>query len=227
MYPLYNYSMQVLYSGNGNLPVKAVSSWRALTASYYSLPTNLVDSTEQYFFFDAQNRKIKDSVMNRHFDINTSAFINKAVYVANYAYSAGMITSKAQEQLNSAPVNQVLDTALLDDAGNIRRIISRQHNLHTAYNMAFDGMNNPYEKCRNFCLLIPRMNNPNPRDEFNFYIGKANTKAYDVTSTGLGAWAGMIACGGGLYNFQYNPAMYPSKMAATYGYTMQFTYKLI
>lgn len=107
----YVYNTTYVYSGSGLYPSSSLAVSNT-TVGFY-------DSVNTYFYYDGNNKLIKDSVNERLFSSNN---LFRFVHSSTYSYTAGSIIRKlsySDQNYPPAPTYVNTDTATLDANGNV------------------------------------------------------------------------------------------------------------
>ena len=189
------------YNGSSEVPFKVVT--------YIIDPPGPDYTDSTYFFFDALNRKIRDS--------SSYSFLGDTTYdVYKYSYLPGSIIVDYKQYSNGVPPYYMSrDTLILSNSGNI--ITSKKYEWNGSvyvpgliFNFTYDNFKSPFIKS-NFKKVL--FGSPYVGYGSDFYFGAYGNNNIVTTDS---------------ENFQYlyNPAGYPVKKVTPQGdLNLHYTYK--
>ncbi len=211
------YYTNYYYHGTDSVPYK-----------YVEVDNRFVfDSTNAYFFYDAQGRKIRDSI-SKYFTLG-SGLNDSSVQVTQYQYGPGKIygDTKTIYLLSSPLFNTEFtkDTATIDLNGNRISSIKQgsSQGLNGTSNYTYDVKKNPFYKL-NIMKTFPVFS---PDDKWG--IGTNNMQSSDEPYNDSGNPLERIKNN---FSYQYNSSGYPISLRLTtttdagiYNQRVKFLYK--
>lgn len=171
-------SFRVIYSGNDTLATGAI-------AIYFS------DTTRYFYFYDSQNRRIKDSIVDNNF-----------LEVHNISYLGQEIKIR-KRFVNQYSQSDDTTTVTLDSRGNFQKVVTHYYNnpfitLDSTF-ISYDNMQNPFHKMKQ-CFPV---NEWEVWELGNYLPMKNNIVSFWLTDIGSPIVSYVI--------HWYNPAGYPVK----------------
>lgn len=138
----YTISYQYFYNGNDTVPYKVISLWDdLLTADDY-------DSTIAFFTYDANGRKLKDSVVYHEYSGGAGS---SSLQLTNYTYAAGKMygETKTETLTPSSFIEMRRDSATLNAAGDIVQnksylLDGGSYELAETMNLTYDTKISPF-----------------------------------------------------------------------------------